>query len=401
MKAYIRILFISFLIACCQCSNYKDISKIRTFDLKELPKISVAKLSDLGFEDIDYIPLQTNDQSVMGHFDINAVTDRFIVGNSFYIIKQFNTIIKFRNDGSFDIRIGTVGRGPTEFQVAHDLDIDKDGHRINLVSGWQGKFNVYSENGEFLKTFKIPFITPIQFRFADDNILCYFENTQGNIENSFVVIDTLGRIIKNFPNKYPFTPTKKGGIDIGRENLFYRFNNQLFKKEVYSDTVYVFENMFFKPHFVIMEGNRLLTPEARAQYDFFYLRENYIRPVNLFEFGDYIYYEYTYRILPKTNNLVYGFIGSKTTDFRAFINAEQGLLNDLDGGPNIWPKTIMNDSTIISWFDALQLKTYVTSEDFKNSTPKYPEKKKELEKLANRLKETDNPVLVLVSLKKK
>jgi hypothetical protein len=161
MKAFIRILFISFFITSCQSANYKDKSQIITFDLKELLKISDVKLSDLGFVNIDYIPLQTNDQSVMGRFDINAVTDRFIVGNSFFIIKQFNTIVKFRNDGSFDIRIGTVGRGPNEFQVAHDIDIDKDGHRIYLVSGWQEKFNVYSENGEFLKTFKIPFNAPI------------------------------------------------------------------------------------------------------------------------------------------------------------------------------------------------------------------------------------------------
>jgi hypothetical protein len=56
--------------------------------------------------------------------------------------------------------------------------------------------------------------------------------------------------------------------------------------------------------------------------------------------------------------------------------------------------------TLISWIDAIKLKAHVTSETFLNSTPKYPEKKKELEKLANSLKETDNPVLMLVKLKK-
>ncbi len=90
----------------------------------------------------------------------------------------------------------------------------------------------------------------------------------------------------------------------------------------------------------------------------------------------------------------------KRTDFQAFINAEQGLINDLDGGPNIWPKTIKDDNTIISWVDAFQLKAHVASETFKNSTPKYPEKKKLLEKLANSLKETDNPVLMMIRLKK-
>jgi hypothetical protein len=49
--------------------------------------------------------------------------------------------------------------------------------------------------------------------------------------------------------------------------------------------------------------------------------------------------------------------------------------------------------------DAIDLKNHVASEAFKKSKPLYPEKKKELEKLANSLKETDNPVLVLVRLK--
>ena len=126
----------------------------------------------------------------------------------------------FRNDGNFETRIGTIGRGPSEFQVAHDIDIDPKDHRIYLVSGFQEKFNVYSETGEYVKTINIPFHGPIQFRFDNDKILCYFENLQGNIENSFVVIDTLGEIIKDFPNKYPFTLNKQGAVGV-REKIFF------------------------------------------------------------------------------------------------------------------------------------------------------------------------------------
>ena len=78
---------------------------------------------------------------------------------------------------------------------------------------------------------------------------------------------------------------------------------------------------------------------------------------------------------------------------------EQGLTNDLDGGVNFWPRTIINDSTFVSWIEASKLKEYIASNEFKESNPKYPEKKEELEKLANSLKDTDNPVLMLVRLK--
>ena len=69
------------------------------------------------------------------------------------------------------------------------------------------------------------------------------------------------------------------------------------------------------------------------------------------------------------------------------IDSEKGLSNDLDGGPDIWPRTFKDDSTIVSWIEALKLKEYIASNAFKESNPKYPDKKKELEKLAIRLKE--------------
>jgi hypothetical protein len=97
---------------------------------------------------------------------------------------------------------------------------------------------------------------------------------------------------------------------------------------------------------------------------------------------------------------IYGYLGSKKNNYQALFKLGEGLTNDLDGGSNIIPLTIKDDSTIITLVDALTLKKHITSEDFKNSTPKYPEKKKEFEKLATSLKETDNPVLVLVRLKK-
>ena len=76
-----------------------------------------------------------------------------------------------------------------------------------------------------------------------------------------------------------------------------------------------------------------------------------------------------------------------------------GLYNDIDAGPRFIPQKQVNDSVMVMWVQAGELKNHVSSDDFKNNMPKYPEKKKELEKLAASLKETDNPVLVLVRLK--
>jgi hypothetical protein len=284
--------------------------------------------------------------------------------------------------------------------VAHDVDIDEKNQYIYIVDGWAKKFYVFSESGEFIKIFQSPINTKY-FKITESGILCYSTNYVANIENSYNLIDTNGRIIKSFPNRYrwDYKVQRGTGTAIFDENLFYRFNNRLFKKEVYSDTIYVFENLNFKPHLVIEQGEKLLTTQARSDFEPLYLFENFISQKNLFEFGDYIFYEFGYGFRIGGNNFYYGFISSKKDNFQALINTEQGLTNDLDGGPNIWPKTIKDEYTIIAWVDALKLKTHVASDAFKKSTPKYPEKKMKLEKLTNSLKDTDNPVLIMVRLK--
>lgn len=50
--------------------------------------------------------------------------------------------------------------------------------------------------------------------------------------------------------------------------------------------------------------------------------------------------------------------------------------------------------------NAIDLKNHVASPDFINSEPKFPEKKAKLKDLADNLKESDNPVLVLITIKK-
>jgi hypothetical protein len=96
---------------------------------------------------------------------------------------------------------------------------------------------------------------------------------------------------------------------------------------------------------------------------------------------------------------LFSFIGSKKDNFRTMIVPYKGLINDLDGGPNIWPRTVRDDSTIVSWIEAMKFKKYVTSDAFKNSNPKYPDKKKELEKLVNSIQENDNPIIMLIKVK--
>ena len=401
-RPLLRFLLISlFLIIYAKCKSpitkidNTDSTKqqIITFDLKSFPDPLKVRLSEIGATEIDYIPLETTTQNVISQ--INNI----IFCNSYFLIYGYTSVNMFRNDGSFITEVGTKGRGPYEFVAVADLDIDPKNESIYLATG--NKFLVFDKTGKFKRTFKGPLSGRINFKCTEDGIICYYINDMGNIDNSYILIDTTGKIIKNYPNRFPWK--RKGpGVFYQGENLFYRFNNQLLKKEIYCDTIFSFENKVFKPHMVMDVGNQRLTPSIRSSIvtrpDFSVTtHHNYITPWNLFEFGDYVYYELI-TTLNDTRDL-YSFIGSKKDNFRAIFASEHGLTNDLDGGPDSWPRTIKNDSIIVSWIEALKFKQYIASDVYKNSSPKYPSKKKELEKLATSIQENDNPIVVLIKIK--
>jgi hypothetical protein len=359
-------------------------------DLKKLPEKRAVKLSEIGVADIQYIPLETSAECVIK--SIRSV----LFSKDFFLIQYFADINMFRYDGSFVTKIGTNGRGPNEFTIAHDVDINPKTGSIYVADGFQQKFLVHNKNGKVLRTFKTPIAGPFNFKFTDDGILCYIQNHMGITENSFILIDTTGNIIKNFSNKYPWKRTVPNVAFMG-ENIFYRFDGNLIKKEIYSDTVYTYKNKGFVPHLILDVGKLRLTPAKREENDYKFIMSNFLTPMNLFEFGNYIYYEFIIPWEGETEGLSY--IGSKNGNFSALFDPEKELINDFDAGPKIWPRSVKDNSTMVAWIDAFNLKQYILSIDFKSLKPTNSEKKKQLEKFALSIKETDNPILMLIKIK--
>lgn len=399
MKTLIKYLSLTITIIVIHNLQVKAQEKIKTFNLTGTLKPSTIKLTELGFADIEYIPLQTNELSLISDINIVFFNDysinKLISVEDFFIIKNRDRVLKFGQDGSFLARIGKIGRGPTEINQIEDLDVDRTNNNVFMVSGWQKKFYQYSPKGDFNNTFKVPFYVR-EFRFIDDMILCYCGNNRGDNENSFVLFDKQGNTVKKFSNKYPFT--QKSGYGFTHEILFYTHNKKLLTKEICSDTVYSFDNKSFKPYFVINVGKKQITSKVRSESNMYEICANYIQPMNLLEFGGFVFYAFIDKFV-EGDVRIYGFIGSKKYNYQVIFSLGEGITNDIDGGPGIIPLTTKDDNTIITLIEPLTLKRHILSEEFKKSTPKYPDKKKELKEFASRMKETDNPILVIVKMR--
>ncbi|MBK7480075.1 MAG: hypothetical protein IPI69_10395 [Bacteroidales bacterium] len=79
------------------------------------------------------------------------------------------------------------------------------------------------------------------------------------------------------------------------------------------------------------------------------------------------------------------------------------LMDDFSGGPAFnmgYRDYSFNGDMLFSFVEAHALKKHVASEEFKNAKVKYPEKKERIKELSDSLDDMDNPVLVMVRLKR-
>lgn len=135
-------------------------------------------------------------------------------------------------------------------------------------------------------------------------------------------------------------------------------------------------------------------------------RYGYWEPKLLFETGQFIVYRCYFKkpiiaLIDKSDKRT-SIVYYESKHGSNGWNYTGGIINDIDGGLMFQPEYyfIEDDRELIcNLNNSNDIKSHVSSNDFKNSIPLFPEKKKEFEKLADKLNETDNPVLMVIRLK--
>lgn len=394
-------ILLTLIILLFSCTQKKEIDNI--VDLVSITDPNVTSLSKLGLE-VTYIPLETKAGYLIKRID------KLIYEGESYFLGSINELplpeagkpsfaasstelYRFSKNGEFICQIGREGRAPSEYATIKDFFYNESNNTIEIFSGKE--VNEFSLDGIWEKDIAIEYDRMASLGYANNQFLGFINNSAGQNEYSFVLLDANGQMINRFENKYKFTPTQ--GIFHPSECIFYRHDGILHCKELHSDTIFSFDNGTFTPKYFLKQGEAKYTSDLRSDEQYLFKNfDNIIIQKKSFESKNYLFFQYDWK---KRDNC---FIKSKSNGTQYLIDNGKGLVNDLDNGPNFnIQNTITVDGTeyIISWIDAFELIAHVTSDEFKNSTPKYPDKKKELEQLANNLDENDNPVLMLVKLK--
>jgi hypothetical protein len=389
MKARCLLLLTILLLSCKP--NNKRLFEFNPTSIIE-NEIRLTEIAD----DIQYIRLDNS-------FSLGIIYDNIIlVNNSVYLSAKDFGILVYNREGKLIKKIGCIGRGPGEYIYCFLFTIDE---KTETVYIWDAGdiIKAYSPNGYFVRTFSLKeygsFVDAFEAYYSK-LFISYSPNSEDS-KYKWIFLDTIGNLIEKKEWTTPVIKSRSGGV-----GGVFKFENRLSYWNQFTDTVYaIMPDLSEKPSFIISPGEHRLPKinnYSMEQYS------QYMKLERIIETKQFLLIKYFFSkernafvLINKANMKSY--LTYLEPQGEIYIDYTGGILNDLDGGTSFIPKAYYLENGreyLIGLANPYNIISLIESSEFKSFSPKYPEKKKEFEKLANSLKETDNPVLMIVRLKK-
>ena len=397
-------------------------------------KVDELLLSDVA-QDIDIIPLETRKESVIGYVFNMAV------GEDDIILNELNRVSRFsKHDGKFINNIGEFGTGPSDFYYCGGVGLNEDRQYVYLFTSPEIK--TYDLNGKFLSTVKIA-KPGTQWDAeanpgADTRTYLYFNGKHvirrmlPTFDDSkslwqLGMTDTTGRYIAKYSEpacvayEEGMNRNNSGGKGFEPEqvryfwganspviNRYYNHVNCLFDS---NDTIYRYSEKESRltPRYILRCGTRPTFQEMHVMgksYDYFH--HAFVKDV--LETKDYMFLitekdrsSFLQRVDKKTGAIVsIENVGElKESSLMKVIQRkvkQPGFTNDLCGGLPFFPRN-QNDRQWVALYEAADLLEQVDIDELKKTDVILPEKREQLIRMLKNMKEDDNPVVMVVTLK--
>jgi len=373
------LLFLFLLVMSCDSPD----NEIIEVDFERISdnEITLSAIAD----DITYVPLDNN-------YPMSIFYGVELFNDTIYLDEKDNGMFAMDMSGKIIRRYGSRGRGPGEYVYGLRFTIDRENRILYLLD----RYNIlkYSLNGTFLGNISLEKYPGLfdDIKFKNSFILVFEYINVGEAVYNWIVLDTEGNLISEKYNSIPSFKTGWGFIEKA-----YELESNTYYYSIYNDTVFSISPDFsYRPSF-LFRPSELRWPRHHVELS---ERFDYINVSRVFETRAFIVLKYYYNqksymtFIDKSNGKSY-----KVT----WEGENGGIINDLDGGVPFEPvQCLKKDGReyLVGYTQALDIISRVHSNDYKNYTPIYPEKKEALTKIAENIKETDNALLTIVRLKK-
>mgnify|MGYP002543543004 CR=1 FL=1 len=203
------------------CSNEPTNKALAVLDITKRPEKQIA-LENI-IENIEYIPLETND-SILVDGKPNVVSDRYII---YYNANgQINI---FTRKGKSLYSFNRRGGSQEEYSHIHNIILDEEKNELYIQDIFTSKIFVYSIDGKFKRRLVLPrmFIPECLMNYDKDYLFCYncyFEDKTENMPKENMNQEN----IKNRDNPYFFISKQTGKVTPFNYTIPNRMGNQAY-----------------------------------------------------------------------------------------------------------------------------------------------------------------------------
>ena len=243
------LIFIETILLLVMTSCGKDNTLTDGFITVDVTKSSYSPKKELllqDFMDVEYIPLETNDEFINQGY-VQAVGEKYIIVTNY---RKDGDIFVYNRNGKAIRKINHKGQGGKEYISFRTITLDEENNELFVNDHYAKKIVVYDLEGNFKRSFKQNdkgkslFYWEI-FNYDKENLICYDEL---NEEIPFLLISKQdGSITKEI--KVPFKEKKvfiqllkyEGGIRTAGPGNYSRitpFKGNWILLEPSSDTIY-------------------------------------------------------------------------------------------------------------------------------------------------------------------
>lgn len=383
--------FVLILNSCSNNNPSEIVDENKIIKIKVQGNIDNSLQIDSIFSNITAIPLETNDACL-----ITDISKTIFYKDRIYIQSERSRLFVFDTLGNYLFTIGRKGRGPGEYNVLRDFDIDKYG-RIFILDFL--KILEYSADGSLIKNYPFHFtpkdkliINPIQFSISnDDNFFIWGGSfsIESNPNNSLTIMYKMsqsGQIMnKYFPLNYKLA---------SETNQFKRFKDNILIDPIFGSNIIYSINKDDKVEakYEIDFGKKNLDKEIPSNFETLSeFKENidlgYYHTVSGFcETDEWIYFRFL------NDHHFYNVYYSKILQ-KSFISKPYPRVS---GRIAPWIINGFFDDKFISFIEPMILNQDVEHID---SSKVSNHEKKIFKKIIKKIEPTNNPVLFICSMK--
>jgi hypothetical protein len=383
MKTIFSLLLLTVLILISCSESKSDLSKssnnFHYFDLEDAIKHPQNIYLDDLVPEVEYVPLETRPECMLGSISKLAVTD------SFLFITDVKKLLQFNKNGQFIKQIGSIGRGPGEYASVIDFFIDDKYKKIYILNGRD--VQIFNFQGTIQASFKINFtadqIIPIDrttLAFHGLHFYAVFldQSFKPNIPDtifSIYLTDNNGRNLKRIQNIH-----RKGNEPYLNVilNHMYLHNGAITFLETGIDTAYHISREILKPYAFFDLGERKMDPHFADRTKYAEITKDKFWISFLMESSDYFFL-----------NLHQGFTKSER---HYIINKQTGKIllssektKEVEDEIPLWPEQVYNDSLLVSSIEAFKFL-------------KVKDKTEEIKNVKSKLIPTSNPVILIFKI---